>query len=119
MNTGNFLNTSHQMISWFDDQARSQHLELRPPFQRRPVWSDEEKAFLIDSILRGYPVPEIYVQSSTNGPAVHYAVVDGQQRLRACLEYLADGYPVTFDTARCSRCTLSRTPPGTASASVA
>ncbi len=49
---GSFLNTSHQTIGWFADQNKLGHLILRPPFQRRPVWTEEEKAFLIDSILR-------------------------------------------------------------------
>ncbi|MFL6137482.1 MAG: DUF262 domain-containing protein [Frankiaceae bacterium] len=96
MSGGAFLNTSHQTIGWFADQSHLEKLELRPPFQRRPVWTDEEKSFLVDSILRSYPVPEVYVQTSTAlGDAV--AVVDGQQRLRACLEFLADGFAVSFD----------------------
>jgi hypothetical protein len=94
----NFLNTSNLSINWFSDQNKLDHLVLRPPFQRRPVWNPEEKAFLVDSILRGYPVPEIYVYSSVSGDGSDiYSIVDGQQRLRACLEYLADGFPVVFD----------------------
>jgi hypothetical protein len=96
--SANFLNTSNLSINWFADQNKLDHLVLRPPFQRRPVWNDDEKAFLVDSILRGYPVPEIYVYSrvSSDGSDI-YSIVDGQQRLRACLDYLADGYPVMFD----------------------
>ncbi|MFP2906479.1 DUF262 domain-containing protein [Pyxidicoccus sp. 3LFB2] len=98
MSSPSFLNTSHQTIGWFADLNQLGRLVIRPPFQRRPVWNDEEKSFLIDSILRGYPVPEIYVYSITTGPGEDkHAVVDGQQRLRACLEYMADGFPVSFD----------------------
>lgn len=97
MNSSNFLNTSHQTIAWFAEQDELGALDLRPGFQRRPVWTDDEKAFLVDSILRGYPVPEVYVQTSDTGSSRTIGVVDGQQRLRACLEYLADGFPVTFD----------------------
>lgn len=97
MTDSNFLNTSHQMLSWFDDQNKQGNLDLRPSFQRRPVWVDEERSFLIDSILRGYPVPELYVQSSTDAGSAQYAIVDGQQRLRACLDYFNDGFAVTFD----------------------
>lgn len=95
-----FLNTSHQTIGWFSDQNKLSHLILRPPFQRRPVWNPEEKAFLVDTILRGYPVPEIYVYSTASGDGSGdiYSIVDGQQRLRACLDFLADGFPVVFDT---------------------
>src|ERR1700730_200859 len=98
---GSFLNTSHQIVGWFADLNQRGRLVVRPPFQRRPVWTDEEKAFLVDTILRGYPVPEIYVYAtpSTDGSASDVvSVVDGQQRLRTCLEFLADQFPVVFDT---------------------
>jgi len=99
--SGSFLNTSHQVIAWFADLNQQGRLVLSPPFQRRPVWTEEEKAFLVDTILRDYPVPEIYVytMSSTDGSASDViSVVDGQQRLRTCLEFLADQFPVVFDT---------------------
>lgn len=96
MNNGNFLNTSHQTITWFGEQNRNKKLILRPPYQRRPVWNDEAKSFLIDSILRGYPVPEIYVQSKTDQETI-WEVVDGQQRLRAILEFLDDDLSINFD----------------------
>jgi Protein of unknown function DUF262 len=64
-------------------------LELKPPFQRNPVWTDAQKSFLIDSVLRGYPIPELYMQESvTASGREHYIVVDGQQRVRACLEFV-------------------------------
>lgn len=96
-NNTNFLNTSHQTLAWFAEQNDTGALDLRPGFQRRPVWTNEEKAFLIDSILRGYPVPEVYVQSIDDGIKQVTAVVDGQQRLRAILEFMADEFPITFD----------------------
>ncbi len=98
---GSFLNTSHQIVGWFADLNKLGRLVLRPPFQRRPVWTDEEKAFLVDTILRGYPVPEIYVYASAGADGSDsdvVSVVDGQQRLRTCLEFLADQFPVVFDT---------------------
>lgn len=102
MTTGNFqnLNASHLAVGWFEDQNTLGRLLLRPPFQRRPVWTSEEKSFLIDTILRRYPVPEIYFYLTATGDpsgANKYAIVDGQQRLRACLEFLEDGFPITFD----------------------
>lgn len=95
-NNSNFLNTSHQTLVWFAEQDATGALELRPGFQRRPVWTMEEKAFLIDSILRGYPVPEIYIQSRDDGQSRTIAVVDGQQRLRACLEFMVDAFAIEF-----------------------
>lgn len=88
-----FLETTTQTVSWFQGRQRANELELRPLYQRNPVWTDAQKAFLIDSILRGYPVPELYLQltSDDEGNDKH-VVVDGQQRVRACLEFLEDGF---------------------------
>ena len=33
----------------------------RPEFQRRLVWSTADKNHFIDTIIRGYPFPEIYI----------------------------------------------------------
>jgi uncharacterized protein with ParB-like and HNH nuclease domain len=59
------------------------------PQRNPPVWVTPQKAALIDTILRGYPIPEIYLQEivDSSGKEHHY-VVDGQQRIRACLEFL-------------------------------
>jgi hypothetical protein len=85
-----FLEATSQSVAWFWKRANSGELELSPPFQRNPVWQESQKAYLIDTILRGYPIPEIYLQSTTkeNGDEIH-VVVDGQQRIRACIEYVS------------------------------
>ncbi len=62
---------------------------MKPPFQRNPVWVDRQKSFLIDTILSGLPIPEVYMQDTVNDLGLaSYIVVDGQQRLRAVLEFL-------------------------------
>lgn len=38
-----------------------QKLDLAPSFQRRFVWTQEHQEQFIDTILRGFPFPEIYV----------------------------------------------------------
>jgi len=66
-------------------------LELAPPFQRKPVWSDKNKSYLIDTILNNLPVPELYIQVRTDIKGnTKYRVVDGQQRIRTILEFVED-----------------------------
>lgn len=79
---------SGQTISWFKDRLEEERLVFKPPFQRNPVWLDKHKAYLIDTALRGLPIPEVYIQKETDekGNTI-YAVVDGQQRIRALLEF--------------------------------
>lgn len=79
---------STQTIAWFKDRYLEESLVIRPPYQRKPVWAARQKCTLVESILKGLPVPEIYVQRSTNSEgSTMYAVVDGQQRIRAVLQF--------------------------------
>ena len=50
---------SSQTISWFKDRLEEERLVFKPPFQRNPVWLDKHKAYLIDTALRGLPIPEV------------------------------------------------------------
>ncbi len=82
-------NSSEQTIGWFKDRYLEGNLEIKPPYQRRPVWAPRQKSNLVESILLGLPVPEIYIHSTTSAEgATHYAVVDGQQRIRSILQFV-------------------------------
>ncbi len=89
----NFLNTTMKNVLWFK-QAHDRHeLDMKPPYQRNPVWVTRQKSFLIDSILNGYPIPEIYMQETvTAGGKSKHIVVDGQQRIRAVLEFMENKF---------------------------
>ena len=45
-------------VSW----QKSKALELSPRFQRRSVWKPGAKSYLIDTILRDFPVPIIFLR---------------------------------------------------------
>ncbi len=78
-----------QAISWIQEHYRAGHLELRPPFQRKPVWTPKQRSFLIESILMDIPIPEVYVQvTQAEDGSEQYGVVDGQQRLRTILQFV-------------------------------
>src|SRR5437870_2452618 len=78
-----------QSISWFQEQYKSGRLALRPPFQRKPVWTDKQRSFLIESILMDIPIPEVYVQvTQADDGTEQHGVVDGQQRLRTILQFV-------------------------------
>ena len=96
----NFLETTTQTVSWFNKRLQEDELVLKPLFQRNPVWTNSQKSYLIDSILRGYPVPEIYLQTVEDAEGnERHLVVDGQQRIRACLEFTAGGFTLAEDGA--------------------
>lgn len=57
---------------------RDGEIKLNPAFQRLFRWEDHQKTKLIESILIGIPIPEIFVAQQSDGT---WHVVDGVQRL--------------------------------------
>ena len=57
-------NSSPHPISDIRDWSKAGRLELRPDFQRREVWSAPAKIMLMDSILRGIPMPKIFLANA-------------------------------------------------------
>ena len=79
-------------ISDFVDWRDNKTLHINRDYQRGSVWSSGAKIFLIDTILRGYPIPKIYMRTiidRENRRTVR-EVVDGQQRLRAIFDFVDD-----------------------------
>lgn len=71
-----------QSISWFLDLYRRGMLNVRPSYQRHPVWSKAYKQEFIETILRDLPSPLIILHSTVLPTGDEkYEVVDGQQRL--------------------------------------
>ena len=49
-------------VNDFVEWDRQKQLELNPIFQRRSIWNDKAKSYLIDTILRGKPIPKIFIR---------------------------------------------------------
>ena len=91
----NFDNRTYSINDFKEWNARKE-LVLSPKFQRREVWSDKAKSYLIDTIIRGLPVPKIYLRQFINkkvGGSIR-EVIDGQQRLRTIISFIEDGFPI-------------------------
>lgn len=59
---------------------------LTPSYQRGDVWANGERQSLMESILRGVPLPSIILLRT--GPTTPYEVVDGKQRLTTILRFV-------------------------------
>lgn len=93
-----FLNTTNRTVVWFKKANDTEDLQMSPPFQRNPVWTNPQKSYLIDSILNGYPIPEIYMQEFVDeGGNERHIVIDGQQRIRSCLEFIEGKFEIRED----------------------
>jgi hypothetical protein len=84
-------------INDFIEWEKNKQLELNPSFQRRAVWNDKAKSYLIDTILRGKPIPKVFIRQKINVSTKTSMrdVVDGQQRIRTILSYIKDGFVVS------------------------
>lgn len=82
-------------ISDFVEWNTTGLLNLSAEFQRRAVWSEKAKSYLIDTIVRGKPIPKILITQDLKQSRNLRIVVDGQQRLRAILEYLDGDFKIS------------------------
>ena len=84
-------------IGDFVEWDKNNQLVLNPAFQRRSVWSDKAKSYLMDTILRGKPIPKFFIRQTINVSTKSSIreVVDGQQRLRTILSFIKDGFVVS------------------------
>src|SRR5699024_2302056 len=73
------------------NKVESNSLTLSPDFQRKLVWKKQHKFHFIETVLKNYPFPEVYIASSemdvTNITSSEI-VVDGQQRLSTIVDYI-------------------------------
>ncbi|WP_245126787.1 DUF262 domain-containing protein [Hymenobacter volaticus] len=73
-------------------------IDFEPLYQRKgQLWSDRDKAFLIDSVINKFDIPKIYVADFTFGNSngldlnpsrKSYAIIDGKQRLEALFDFI-------------------------------
>ena len=85
--------TISDLVQWY---AKSE-MELSPKYQRNSVWNEKAKAYLIDTIIRGMPIPPIFLRQviDVNTKKTYREIIDGQQRVRAILEYVVtEGFAI-------------------------
>ena len=84
--------TVNDFVGWNDRKE----LILSPNFQRRKVWKPQGKSYLIDTIVRGMPIPPIFMREIVHPRERRTVreVVDGQQRLSAILDFIDGKFTV-------------------------
>lgn len=62
-------------------------------YQRKLVWTIQEKQDLVSSILNGYPIPLILLANvQGKGDAKRVEIIDGMQRLNAIFSFIENAY---------------------------
>ena len=82
----------NDFINWYE----ANELTLSPKYQRNAVWNYNAKSYLIDTIIRGFPIPQIFLRQTidTNTRKTTREIIDGQQRLRAIIEFVENRFPI-------------------------
>lgn len=83
-------------INDFREWNKRDELVLAPEFQRREVWIDKAKSYLIDTILNGFPIPAVYIRQKINlkTKKTIREVIDGQQRISTILAFVNEEFAV-------------------------
>lgn len=64
-------------------------------YQRKLVWTLQEKQAFIDTLLRGYPVPLFLFAKTKDGK--EREIIDGLQRLDAIFSFIKNEFPVMWE----------------------
>lgn len=84
-------NSNNINIATFWENYNLKKYEFSPSYQREGnVWTEIEKSYLIDTILKNFPMPPIFLHQhidNLTGKTL-YDVVDGKQRLSAIISFL-------------------------------
>lgn len=74
-----------QTIQSLYELIKTNMIDLRPSYQRNFIWGKKDQQLLVDSILRGWPLPTFFLYKRPNG---RYEMVDGQQRAETICRFI-------------------------------
>jgi Protein of unknown function DUF262 len=77
------------LYTWYRDGK----LFVNRRYQRKLVWTQEEKQKLIESILKRYPIPAILIAEREGDPGT-YEIIDGLQRLNSIVSFIENSFPL-------------------------
>ncbi len=91
------FHTRNYSVRDFEEWKDRGELVLAPKFQRREVWSQKARSYLIDTIVRGKPIPKVYMRQTINpqNRRTTREIVDGQQRLNTVLSFIKDAFKIS------------------------
>lgn len=84
-----------QNTKWLYDLHTKGLIEVDNTFQREYVWLEKHQIKLIESVLIGSPIPEIYLWNTgtdSDTGDTKYSIVDGQQRTGAIFQFIQNKF---------------------------
>lgn len=95
MKLNELIDIKSHNVKWLYDLNDKDLLVVDNSFQRNYVWTSKNQVKLIESILLGFPIPEVYVWNTGTDEDTGnttYSIVDGQQRAGAVFQYIANNF---------------------------
>lgn len=77
-------------IDQFIQYVNDDKINLIPPFQRGHVWNLKTRKKLIENIVRGRPIPAIFLYREATGARYEYNILDGKQRLESLILFVGN-----------------------------
>lgn len=86
-----------EVYGWYEEQM----LVVNRKYQRKLVWTLDEKRQFIDTIIRNYPVPIFLMVNNPNikgkNGLVQKEIIDGLQRLESIISFINNEYCITYE----------------------
>lgn len=93
-------NSNNINIATFWENYQLGKYNFEPDYQRSSdVWSYSKKSFLIDTILKNFPMPPIFLHQHihTDTGKTVYDVIDGKQRLTTIISFIKNDVSIPDD----------------------
>lgn len=88
------LTVKGESIERLYTQYRERRYLVNRRYQRKLVWTLDEKISFIDSIRRGFPVPIVLFAEARGSKENLLEIIDGMQRLNAIMSFIENDYSV-------------------------
>ena len=70
-------------------------------YQRKLVWTLQEKMAFIDSLLKNYSIPLFLLAQNTDAEGnITYDIIDGMQRLNSIVSFIENEFPIEWNGTR-------------------
>ncbi|MBY5399911.1 DUF262 domain-containing protein [Rhizobium leguminosarum] len=95
MNIADHTSYEGRDVKWIKDHFEKKLLFVDDTFQRQFVWLPKHRIRLIETMLAGFPIPEIYLWQTDTDPDSgdsKYSIIDGQQRIRSVVSFINNEY---------------------------
>lgn len=88
------LSVNSRSISFLYGEYINEKIVVNRRYQRKLVWTHEEKRKLIQSVIDKYPIPAVILHETSDGK---YEVIDGLQRLHTVMSFIEQDFSTLDD----------------------